>query len=331
VRQQHVVHLRCAACRGCLDLSRVTRRDGDRVEEGLLACRSCAARTPIVRYVPRFVDSENYAAGFGLQWNLHARTQLDSATGLSVTRDRFFSQTKWPIRLDGQLVLEVGGGAGRFTEQAASTGATVVSLDYSSAVDANYRNNGMRENVLIVQGDLYQMPFPTEYFDRVFCLGVLQHTPDPASSFAALVDAVKPGGSLAVDVYARTFAAYWLHARYWVRPLVRAIPNAQLYSLVRRYVDVMWPVVCALRQVPPIGASLAHRLLMISDFSGFGLPPDRVKEWAYLDTYDMLAPRYDLPQSVETVRSWFEKARFGDVEVHRGYNGVEGRGVRSHG
>jgi 2-polyprenyl-3-methyl-5-hydroxy-6-metoxy-1,4-benzoquinol methylase len=31
--------------------------------------------------------------------------------------------------LTGQVVLELGSGSGRFTEQAARTGATVVSLD----------------------------------------------------------------------------------------------------------------------------------------------------------------------------------------------------------
>ena len=66
-------------------------------------------------------------------------------------------------------MLEVGSGAGRFTEQAASTGAFVVSMDYSAAVDANYQSNGTKPNVLIVQGDVYQMPFRRSSFDKLFC------------------------------------------------------------------------------------------------------------------------------------------------------------------
>ena len=35
-------------------------------------------RVPIVRSIPRFVPSESYTAAFGLQWNLHSQTQLDT-------------------------------------------------------------------------------------------------------------------------------------------------------------------------------------------------------------------------------------------------------------
>ena len=72
------------------------------------------------------------------------------------------------------------------TEQAALTGATVASLDYSYAVEANFASNGHRGNVLIVQADMFAMPFQPDEFDKVFCFGVLQHTPDPRAAFDAL-------------------------------------------------------------------------------------------------------------------------------------------------
>tara|TARA_B100000676_G_C17914223_1_gene751743 strand:- start:66 stop:194 length:129 start_codon:yes stop_codon:yes gene_type:complete len=40
--------------------------------------------------------------------------------------------------------------------------------------------------VLIVQGDIYAMPFRQGSADRVFCFGVLQHTPEPQRSFNEL-------------------------------------------------------------------------------------------------------------------------------------------------
>ena len=51
-----------------------------------------------------------------------------------------------------------------------------------------------------------------------------------------------------------------------------------------------------------------------------------LKEWAYLDTFDMLAPRYDIPQTLRTVRGWFSEAGLTEVEVEFGYNGIQGRG-----
>ena len=43
---------------------------------------------PIVRSIPRFVPAENYASGFGYQWNKYRLTQLDSHTGLSGSEER---------------------------------------------------------------------------------------------------------------------------------------------------------------------------------------------------------------------------------------------------
>jgi len=40
----------------------------------------------------------------------------------------------------------------------------------------------------------------------------------------------------------------------------------------------------------------------------------------------MLAPRYDFPQTIETVREWFREAEMEQVTVEFGWNGIEGRG-----
>jgi hypothetical protein len=47
------------------------------------------------------------------------------------------------------------------------------------------------------------------------------------------------------------------------------------------------------------------------------LSASQLKEWAILDTFDMLAPAYDHPQSVPTLSSWFHEAGLADVEVFR--------------
>src|SRR5207248_3605674 len=134
-----------------------------------------------------------------------------------ISEKRFFEETGWPRVLAREVILEVGSGSGRFTEQAASTEAFIISFDYSHAVEANYASNGARENVLIVQADIYAMPFRTEYFDKVFCFGVLQHTPDVRQAFLALPPMLKPGGELVVDVYKKTFFRTCLATKYYAR------------------------------------------------------------------------------------------------------------------
>jgi SAM-dependent methyltransferase len=323
----HVKYLSCPHCRGDLGIHDATTGEDDRIEHGSLVCTGCGNRFPILRGVPRFVPMENYAASFGWQWNMHRRTQYDSYTGAHISEDRFFRETRWPRRLQGETVLEVGCGAGRFTEHAVCTGAMVVSLDYSDAVDANYTSHGSIRNLLIVQGDIYAMPFKANSFDKVFCFGVLQHTPVVREAFMSLPRFLKPGGNLVIDVYAVNWKIFFKSYYLW-RPFTRRIRHERLYEIVRRYVNSMWPVITLIGWLP--AGRLANRALFsIADYRGkVALSDDMLKEWAILDTFDTFSPRYDKPQFLSTVRGWFTEAGLTEIDVTFGYNGIEGRGTK---
>jgi len=316
----HLRFLACPRCLGPLDCARTARGSGSQLIEGVLSCGACAAEFPVVGGVPRFVPRENYASGFGLEWTRHARTQYDSHCGLPLSEQRFYAQTRWPRDLSGELILEVGSGSGRFTEQAARTGATVVSFDYSYAVEANYASNGDRENVLILQADVFAMPFRSQTFDRLFCFGMLQHTPDPARAFAALPRVLKRGGAMCADIYKATFLRTLCSTKYYVRPITRRMPPERLYRLVRAWVDFMWPVASLIRRLP--GGSGINWRLLVADYSPLGLEGTILKEWAYLDTFDMLAPRYDAPARMDKVRGWANAAGLQAVEAEYTPHGV---------
>lgn len=327
MRVQHAELLVCPSCRADLSLRSTDMSPDGRVRSGELTCGACEQAYPIVNSIPRFVPAQNYAAGFGFQWNLHARTQYDDASGASISEQRFFEESRWPRELPGETILEVGGGSGRFTEHAASTGALVASLDYSNAVEANYASNGARPNVLIVQADVYAMPFRRGSFDRCYCFGVLQHTPDVHKTFVALPPMLKPGGCLAVDVYRRPRGLRRLTAtKYYVRPLTRRMQPQALYKLTSRYIRGMWPVARVLRRVPYVGIRLNWALLIPDYGLTYRMSEAQLREWAELDLFDMLSPTYDYPQDVSTLRDWFVEARMTDVDVHVGHNGIEGRG-----
>ena len=317
-------HLELLACPACHERLICLRSDTDAasgtLSEGLLGCSACGQQYPVVAGVPRFVPRENYASGFGLEWTKHARTQYDSYSGIPASEQRFFGQTQWPRKLEGELVLEVGSGSGRFTEQAARTGATVVSLDYSYAVDANYASNGSCDNVLILQADVFAMPFRSQSFDRVFCFGVLQHTPSPSRAFAALPWVLKPGGWLCTDIYKVSFWRTIVQTKYWVRPFTRRMNPDVLYARVRHWVDFMWPLANVIRRLPK-GYAINWRLL-VADYSFLGLQGQMLKEWSYLDTFDMLAPRYDRPATKETFRQWAVQANLTDVDAYYSPHGV---------
>jgi SAM-dependent methyltransferase len=320
----HLEHLNLLACPACRESLICIRSDAQppstTIVEGQLSCSCCRREYPVIAGVPRFVPRENYASGFGLEWTKHARTQYDSYSGIPASEQRFFGQTGWPKEMRGELILEVGSGSGRFTEQAARTGATVVSLDYSYAVDANFASNGARDNVLIVQADIFAMPFRPQSFDRVFCFGVLQHTPSPSRAFAALPAVLKAGGALCADIYKVSFWRTIVQTKYWVRPFTRRMNPDRLYSRVQRWVDFMWPLANIIRRLPK-GYAINWRLL-VADYSFLGLQGKMLKEWSYLDTFDMLAPRYDRPATRDTFRRWAVQANLTDIDAYYSPHGV---------
>jgi len=308
--------LACAACQGSLTLQDEREADGE-VESGTLGCSACATTHPIVRFVPRFVPADNYSNNFGFQWNRFRRTQLDSTTGQPISTRRFFDQSGWqPSEMAGRLTLDVGCGAGRFAEVALGTGARLVAVDYSSAVDACRQNLGPHPRLDVVQADVYHLPFRRRTFDFVYCFGVLQHTPQVEASFSALTSQLAPGGRIAVDLYPK-IPLNLLWPKYWVRPITKRMRADRLFPLVTRMVETLWPVSLALGRVPGVGRRLRHAL-PIANYEGvLPLTPVQLKEWAVLDTFDMLAPAHDHPQTVATLESWFAAHGLVDVEVGR--------------
>ena len=294
------------------------RKEGDRLidEDG--------NAFPIIGGIPRLCPPENYASSFGEQWNRFQRTQIDSHLGSSPSEQRFFAETNWrPEELDGLDILEVGSGAGRFSRVVLErTKANLWSVDYSNAVEANLANNGAiaPDRLHLFQASIYEMPFPDGSFDKTFCLGVLQHTPDFEASVQALIQKTRPGGEIVVDFY--SIRGFWtkIHAKYLLRPLTKRMSTARLQSLIEDNVDWLIDVSDLLRK---LRLGVLTRFLPLVDMTTLpgSLNRDQRREWAVLDTFDMFSPEYDNPQPREKVAAMF--TRYGaDVRladwVHNG-------------
>ncbi len=326
MHEQLLALLCCPRCGSDLRLADAQAAAGQ-IRAGVLLCASCPARYPVRDGVPRFVPALADRDHFGVQWNLFAKTQLDSVSGRPISHDRWRRFTGWdPRAVRGRTMLDVGCGAGRFAEVALSLGARVVAVDYSLAVDACFENLGSHAGLDVVQADVYHLPFRPETFDFVYCLGVLQHTPDVRQAFLSLLRPLKRGGRLAVDLYPKLWLN-WLWPKYWLRPLTRRLPAHVLYRLVSWTFPILYPLSLALGRLPRVGRKLCY-LVPVANHEGV-LPLDarQLRDWARLDTFDMLGPRYDQPQSAATLRAWFEEAGLREIGVERiGF--LVGRGVK---
>ena len=267
---------------------------------------------PIVNGVPRLVNDSNYTDSFGFQWNKFQKTQIDRETkNSSQSRERFFAESGWDKEdLSGKNVLEVGSGAGRFSQVVLDhTKANLYSVDYSDAVSANFRNNGHHgERFKLFQASVYEMPFPDNSFDKVFCFGVLQHTPDFKRSVKALIDKAKPGGEVVVDFY--PVKGWWtkVHAKYIFRPITKRMSHERLLKRIEKNADWLTKTYFFFDKIG-VG-KIVNRFLPIVDIKGTlpaGLSKEDLREWVILDTFDMLSPLHDHPQKIATVKKWFEE------------------------
>lgn len=262
---------------------------------------------PKVRGAYRFVEPDNYTSSFGFQWNKYAETQVDQYHySLNQSEERFFKETGWTQEeLNGKAVLEVGSGAGRFSNVILrKTKAHLYSVDYSSAVEANYRNNGPNERLHLFQASIYELPFAEYQFDFVFCLGVLQHTPDFKLSIEKLCRMVKPGGHLVIDFYEKR--GWWtkIHSKYLLRPLTSRMKHEKLLKCIEGNVDWLINLYSFFNR---IGLHVFTRFVPICDIENTlpkGLSKEKLREWVILDTFDMFSPSFDNPQKLTQVKEW---------------------------
>ena len=323
MRPEHIALLRSPETGAALDLVAAVERDGQ-IESGMLA-DDAGKRWPIRDFVPRFVPERNYCDSFTLEWRLYP----DTLAASDAHRLRFAKETAWPSDLSGETILEAGCGPGAFTTHALATGATVVSFDFGGSVDINRAKNGTHPNLLVVQADIFAMPFADGAFDRAFCFGVLQHTPDPRRAVLALETKLRPGGVLAADIYpppperGHPYRGL-LRSKYLARRWTAGLGPERLHRLVSAYIDAAWPLAHRLTR-SKLGLRLCRRLLIDDPKLLPGHDAARQKEFAKLNLFDMLAPAYDIPATVEEFRQWHEAAGLTEIDVGPGYNGVDGR------
>jgi SAM-dependent methyltransferase len=260
------------------------------VEEGAgLLCAKCGASYPTRGGIPRFAG-EGYVASFGRQWNRYdvARDEEDEAT--------FRVKTGVDARdLAGKLVLDAGCGGGRYALLAAKSGARVVGVDLSLAVEKAKALCEGYPGVTIVQADLTRLPLAEGVFDLVFSIGVLHHGPDPRGAFREVARRVKPGGRLAVWLYRKNTLP-----QEWINSSLRAVTT----RLPARVLEPLCVGLGAVGSVPV----LKRTLNKVANFSNH---PD----WTLrvCDNFDWYAPKYQSHHSVEELKTWFAEEGYDDL------------------
>jgi hypothetical protein len=115
-------------------------------------------------------------------------------------------------------------------------------------------------------------------------------------------------------------------------PLVaRPAPNLPpriLHRIVSAYVSIFYPLYERARD--SLMSMEFMRSLMIDEYRQrlAGMDESFYREFAVLDIFDFLSPKYDIPQTLDSFRQIFVDNEMTDVDVHAGWNEIEGRGVK---
>jgi ubiquinone/menaquinone biosynthesis C-methylase UbiE/uncharacterized protein YbaR (Trm112 family) len=296
-------HLVCPVSGDALTLE-IVKRDGDEILEGRLFSPG-GRNYAISRGVPRMCSSETYASSFGYEWNAHSRIYFDGTDRLRIhsTQDQMQRKLGLAAGTAGQgRVLDVGCGTGANAAAVAEWGAgEVFCVDVSSAVDAAFTNLRHRDNVHVVQADVFALPFRRETFDLIYSIGVLMHTPDTKQAFLSMVPLLKAQGTIAIWVY-EDFRGI---TRWW-SDMLRTVTTRMNPRLLHALCWLAVPAYYVYR-VPTFGKAIFHFLPPVSKEPYW---QDRV-----LDTFDWYSPRYQWKHTYPEVYAWFQQAQLTDMQL----------------
>ena len=333
--------IEAAVCEGCY---------GEDVTQGLLRCRGCGQSFPVIDSVPRMLPT---ALDDHREWVERWRSRLDGVV-LPVPAERhvfegLFQRTQksfelewltfretWddnlrnferrtgftPAELTGRTLLDVGCGMGRYLRLLGDVpDCEVVGLDLGRAVERAQAEVVPRSPLLhVLQGNLMTAPFRSEIFDLVYSLGVLHHTPSTEKAFESITRLVRPGGHLAIWVYACDMLRHPL--RLWVSDTLRVVTTRMPPRLIYHLSFIAGPLGWLQEQLlrRPLTTWLGVPLLVL---------PVRIRApWRIrvMDTYDWYSPQFQWKHTRDEVRAWFERAGF--VEVRANAENVSYRGLR---
>src|SRR3989344_291353 len=257
--------------------------------------------------VLRYCEAHNYNDHFGFLWKNYNQTYTDSVLGANVSLSRLEAVLGFPVEfLKGMNVLEVGCGAGRFTEHLVKYAKNVIAVDMSSAITANSALGA--PNLLPLQADLMDLPKFSEPIDLLFSRGVVQYTPDPAKTLEKYFSYMRDGGLVIFDVYKKS-GNEWRNVKYFCRPIVRRfIPADSFHQFINKHDERLYKMhhifVRFVRKIKPLYYILSRTPFYWStdwDNAYPNLTHAQRVEIAKTEILDVLYPDYDNPMTTEEV------------------------------
>jgi uncharacterized protein YbaR (Trm112 family) len=237
----HLDFLRCLQCRNQLELSQHHYCDvrNETIELGVLTCRHCKAVFPVINGVGVFFPAEvmgyylnqqeraacqrvglkfdflkrmNHvetkelavARNWSYEWNhVCSYSEGDLSSAGYFSKETFFKFIPIPPRdLAGKTVVLWGVGRGREVYHAVKQKPRLaVAIEMGDEIYGLRSLIGRDENVLIVRCNMLSNPLLDGFAEYSICDHPLHNVSNPALGFRKITEVLKPGGSVAINVY----------------------------------------------------------------------------------------------------------------------------------
>ena len=243
-------------------------------------------------------QDDKYTDNFSNQWKDFNYVQVDSFNKTKISedylRELLFDDLN---QLKNKNILEIGCGAGRFTEHIVKHSNLCVSIDLSKSIYYNVSKD--TKNLILIKSDFLKLKVKKK-FDIVICRGVLQHTPDPDKSILKLFDFIDEEGLIFFDYYKKPKIGF-LHPKYifW-RPFIRAFFNYNSFKFfLDKNINTLMKVKYFFRKIFFNSFFISDCLIPIWDFreKNYKIDKNLFTQWTILDTLDGIFAKYDFPKS----------------------------------
>lgn len=333
------------------------------VKDGTLTCIKNNHSFEIYNYIPRLVYGYNYSDSWGLLWKETAHITMDSFTGIPFYKNALHGKWdertsnnnnsvfgfNWPMKMPNVKILDVGPGTGCHTEHLIKTEAEIVSIDHSDAVDTFTEDMLLAPNINVIQADINSFPIKKNYFDRIWCFQVLQHTPKPLETLKILHKYLKANGLLSVTSYGG-HTTKGGEFNPWYYKFTKRIPDKLSWKIIKN----TFPLFILLRfSLQKFFAPLGMERLIRGFFHIFdprdiyyGVRSGKMDNWiqgllwnkyrdkkllmdlVLLNTFDSITPQYtNNCKSNELMEEWLKKAEFKKSKVW-GNSGVRANAIK---
>jgi SAM-dependent methyltransferase len=192
------------------------------------------------------------------------RTGLGPIGRFELVMGRHYVSRDFPT---GAPIMDLGPGRCWFTRQAPDR---IVAVDIEPEIVAHYRAEGLQ----ILAGSAYEVPFPDDHLDGVFCCWLFEHIPDLDRAMRELRRVMKPGALCLIIVPSANSRHFWddyTHVRpFTIASLLQLAENNGFGEAQARYMPFMRG---AMQVITYAGERAAARYLNISDrvLRGIGL------------------------------------------------------------